>query len=322
MTEWNPRYVQYARAHGRTPEDQSRQDAMDWPGGPNAGFVLWHKERLREASRRIPDCFAFGELLIGPVRIGGIGGKHVLAEDGKPIIGHDCYDAWLTARVDEILRQKDLSRPGMAYLLDPVDDCRLIGFETVKFVDQEGFLAVANNKSADGWTSERYVMFDRSPYLPGSRTVAAIQYKVDPQPAAGPRPMPRRIIQNIFVDEAYRRRGFATKLCDFAAKNAVLQHSDDLTPEGRAFFEAYMARKRAARTKPAGELPARGTRVRDLAGDGKTGVVVDTYLNFEDGPEGVELAIVKFDGEEESFADREAHQIAAEEPASAPRPGM
>lgn len=28
--EWNPRYANYARMHGRTPEEQLEQDKKDW----------------------------------------------------------------------------------------------------------------------------------------------------------------------------------------------------------------------------------------------------------------------------------------------------
>lgn len=38
---WNPRYVAYAKANGRTPRDQAACDEDDYPGGRMTGFVLW-----------------------------------------------------------------------------------------------------------------------------------------------------------------------------------------------------------------------------------------------------------------------------------------
>ena len=45
---WNSRFVAYATAHGRTPEDQMSHDREAWPGGAMAGFQTWLGERWRE----------------------------------------------------------------------------------------------------------------------------------------------------------------------------------------------------------------------------------------------------------------------------------
>jgi hypothetical protein len=43
----NPRYVAWAKLHGRTPEEQFEVDRNDWPGGCMAGFCLWIQEQAR-----------------------------------------------------------------------------------------------------------------------------------------------------------------------------------------------------------------------------------------------------------------------------------
>ena len=70
--EWNSRYANYARVHGRSPEEQLEQDRKDWPGGVMAGFVLWNSERIVEYSKIHPSAFYYGGM-----------------------VDHDAYDAWL-----------------------------------------------------------------------------------------------------------------------------------------------------------------------------------------------------------------------------------
>lgn len=48
MAHWNPRYVAYARQHGRTPEAQMEFDREEYPGGCMVGFMLWVQGLLRE----------------------------------------------------------------------------------------------------------------------------------------------------------------------------------------------------------------------------------------------------------------------------------
>lgn len=39
---WNPRYVLYAQAHGRSPEAMRAHDRdVAWPAAPACGFILW-----------------------------------------------------------------------------------------------------------------------------------------------------------------------------------------------------------------------------------------------------------------------------------------
>jgi hypothetical protein len=48
VSDWNPRYVAYARAHGCEPEQMLVFDAERFPGGAMSGFVVWISERWRE----------------------------------------------------------------------------------------------------------------------------------------------------------------------------------------------------------------------------------------------------------------------------------
>lgn len=82
----NSRYVAYARAHGREPEDQIVQDRLDWPGGSMCGFTFWNNDRLSEYHRVNPHAFMMG------------------GSSRPAIIDHEGYDAWLETRVDELLR--------------------------------------------------------------------------------------------------------------------------------------------------------------------------------------------------------------------------
>lgn len=38
---WNPRYVLYARHHGRDPRAQLEYDETEYPGGRMTGFTIW-----------------------------------------------------------------------------------------------------------------------------------------------------------------------------------------------------------------------------------------------------------------------------------------
>lgn len=46
--KWNPRFVRYAEAHGRTPEQMLEHDREAWPGGKMVGFMLWIQGRWSE----------------------------------------------------------------------------------------------------------------------------------------------------------------------------------------------------------------------------------------------------------------------------------
>lgn len=76
----NPRYANYARFHGRTPEEQLVKDRQDWPGGVMVGFTQWNRGMLIAASKKIPDAFYMGQLT-----------------------DHEAYDRWLTVQVDRVV---------------------------------------------------------------------------------------------------------------------------------------------------------------------------------------------------------------------------
>jgi len=44
----NPRYVEYCRAHGLTPDAMLARDEEAYPGGCMTGFILWIGARWRE----------------------------------------------------------------------------------------------------------------------------------------------------------------------------------------------------------------------------------------------------------------------------------
>lgn len=91
-TQWNPRYVQFCRAIGTTPE---RCDL------PNYLFILWHSKRLNEARQQRPDFFHHG-----------LYGMDVFCKEcGKVIkagglLDQSGYDRWLKRRVDQLLEGK------------------------------------------------------------------------------------------------------------------------------------------------------------------------------------------------------------------------
>lgn len=48
---FQPRYVAYARMHGRAPDEQIDSDRAEWPEGQMTGFTQWLQERWIEWCR-------------------------------------------------------------------------------------------------------------------------------------------------------------------------------------------------------------------------------------------------------------------------------
>jgi hypothetical protein len=88
-TDFNPRYVLYAKAHGEQPEDILLRDEEAYPGGKMCGFILWMRRRINEAEKERPELFFFD-------------GRHSRLYDQ---VG---FDKWLKARVDELLKEEEL----------------------------------------------------------------------------------------------------------------------------------------------------------------------------------------------------------------------
>ncbi len=73
MSDWNPRFVNYARVHGRQPQEQLDLDKAAMPGACMINFLQWNRARLNEYSKINPKAFTCGGLT-----------------------DHKSYDAWLT----------------------------------------------------------------------------------------------------------------------------------------------------------------------------------------------------------------------------------
>lgn len=78
MTDFKPRFVAYARSHGREPEQQVAYDRERYPGGWAAGFMVWIGRRWDEWDAET-----------------GFVGVHTQW-------AHQQFDAWLNERTDRL----------------------------------------------------------------------------------------------------------------------------------------------------------------------------------------------------------------------------
>lgn len=77
FTLYNPRYVAYAHANGRTPDDMLTYDYEQYPGGCMTGFILWISSRSTEFWKEHPEAFL-----------------------GDTIVDHNAWDTFLGVRKD------------------------------------------------------------------------------------------------------------------------------------------------------------------------------------------------------------------------------
>ena len=82
--DYQPRYLAYCRAHGRTPEAMLAHDSDAWPGGRLCGFILWISDRWHEW--RVAT------------------GSRAHALDRKTDAEHAAFDAWLNGVTQRRIR--------------------------------------------------------------------------------------------------------------------------------------------------------------------------------------------------------------------------
>ena len=70
----NPRYLNYCRVHGLTPEQMAMADDETWPGGCMTGFFLWLGRQRVAFQRAHPEAFLDGH-----------------------VADHEAWDRWLDA---------------------------------------------------------------------------------------------------------------------------------------------------------------------------------------------------------------------------------
>jgi len=114
-------------------------------------------------------------------------------------------------------------------LLQPIGSSKMVGDE--KLVADDGAFKSGLSMFPSSKKSYRYVYHGEDQTPIGAMQIAT----------QGPRSK-KAVIQNLYVAEANRRQGIASKLLDRARKDFDVKHSTDLTAAGRAFAKAKKAR--------------------------------------------------------------------------------
>jgi len=113
-------------------------------------------------------------------------------------------------------------------LLQPIGSSKMVGEE--KLVSDDGDFKSGLSMFPSRKKSYRYVYHGEDQTPIGAMQIAT----------QGPRSK-KAVIQNLYVAEASRRQGIASKLLDRARQDFDVSHSDDLTTAGRAFAKAKKA---------------------------------------------------------------------------------
>lgn len=94
--EMNPRYVEYCRAHGKTPDEMLAFDTKRWPGGKMCGFILWNMDKVQEFTSQWKGCRCLADVSLALLGDGKGEKKDV----------HIIYNEWLHEAVNRDLAQK------------------------------------------------------------------------------------------------------------------------------------------------------------------------------------------------------------------------
>jgi ribosomal protein S18 acetylase RimI-like enzyme len=114
-------------------------------------------------------------------------------------------------------------------LLQPIGSSKMVGEE--KLIADDGAFKSGLSMFPSRNKSYRYVYHGE-----GDAPIGAMQIATQ-----GPRSK-KAVIQNLYVAEANRRQGIASKLLDRARKDFEVKHSNDLTTEGKAFAKNKKAK--------------------------------------------------------------------------------
>ena len=98
--QWNPRYVSYAAAHGRSPEHQLARDKGRWSGASMLPFMMWIADAWRRWGQVLgaPKNLRGSELILVWYDMDSAANKGTLSG----LDPHKVFTEWLDAHRDEI----------------------------------------------------------------------------------------------------------------------------------------------------------------------------------------------------------------------------